>query len=148
MPLSQYTSQGFSVVYHGTYATNGTTTSILDNIKAGCSTSSIICATGYGSANPDILITIACGNCLSILGNQTALNVPRLVDGVYWHYTDGRSFGFSPSPKIKQVAGDTVDLNCTQRLSWHLISGLYGYRLGSLAALNGNPRYHKLILRK
>lgn len=90
-------------------------------------------------------MVVACGNCINILANKTALNDTKLVDGVYWYFTPNQSFGFSPSPIIQQDSADIYDDNIdNQRVSWHLDQGVGGYRLGILNPFSNN--YYKVIL--
>ena len=147
VPLSTYTAMGYTAVYEVTYATI-TVTSDLATVYNGCTAASMICVGGYDSLAPATLISVACGNCQSILGSQTTKNSPLLVDGIYWYYLVGSSFGYSPSSLINQDIADRQDTVCDQRLSWHLNSLHGGWRIGGITLLNFDTRYYKLILRK
>jgi hypothetical protein len=58
---------------------------------------------------------VSCGSCLDIL-IITELNKPRLVNGVWWYFTPGISFGFAPFSNIRQYDADVFDCNSNYQL--------------------------------
>lgn len=94
---------------------------------------SSLCIAG-GDPSTQVLITIGCAYCQSVLVNKTVANtsVLNINSGTYWYYTDSLSFGFSPTSTINQVTGmgDTFDLSDKERLSWNIDGINGGYRLG------------------
>jgi hypothetical protein len=132
--MNELLNQGFKTVYNQLYS-HVTTETILLNIKSQCNRDSIICVGGAYSNNNTLLL-VSCGSCLDIL-TTTPLIQPRLVNGAWWYFTPGRSFGFAPNSNIFQGSADHIDCgnaphtNCkdSNRLSWHL-NDMGGYRLG------------------
>jgi len=150
MQINELLNQGFETVYDQLYS-HGITNQELYDIKSKCNNESIICVGGSDGLNT--LLLVSCGSCLDIL-TTTELNTTRLVNGVWWYFTPGKSFGFAPSSNIRQSSADIFDCdsggyNCndSKRLSWHL-HGSGGWRLG---LLNNNAKtipsqYRKIIL--
>lgn len=137
---------GYSVVYKHAYNFI-TTKSQLDKIYNTCNKTSIICVGGLDSAQ-EILLVVSCSNCQKILSLSTEINKPMLINGAYWYYTPGYSFGFSPVFKINQNSADTEDEKNKERISWHLNESSGGWRLGSFVHLNDATNYYKVILKK
>ena len=138
-------NEGFNTVYNEFYS-HATTETILLNIKSQCNQESIICVGGADSYNK--LLLVSCGSCLDIL-TTTVINQPRLVNGAWWYFTPGISFGFAPDSNIVQEPYcDKYDPSNTKRLSWEL-EGTCG-RLGSLNTVaNTIPStYRKIIMLK
>jgi hypothetical protein len=81
---------------------------------------------------------------------ETVRNTPQLLNGAYWYYTlvttvpTQGSIGFAPTNIINQ---DSADFNTTgeQRLSWHLIADLGGFRIGDDTNLNESSTYLKQV---
>jgi hypothetical protein len=127
--------QGFKKVYDQSYSySHATTSDELNNIKSQCNPNSIICVGGANNINT--LLLVSCGSCLYIL-TTTILHQPILVNGAWWYFTPGYSFGFAPNSNINQYYADVFDcdsshINCKEsnRLSWHLMGADGGYRLG------------------
>ena len=71
----------------------------------------------------------------------TALDTPQLINGTYWYYTQNKSIGFSPTNIITQNPADNTDTSSPLRLSWHLLSGDGGWRLGATTWLNNSTDY-------
>lgn len=79
----------------------------------------------------------------------TPLNTPTLENGSYFYFTANQSIGFAPNSIINQGEADlensiTVDGACDAgngdlRLSWHLVSGVGGWRAGCSDSLNSSP---------
>jgi hypothetical protein len=116
-----------------------------------CEKNAIVCV-GGGSVkeSPDgeiFLDLVSCGDCNSI-SQKTEINKPKLINGAYWYFTPGFSFGWASESRISQekfkfdVANMTKD---EQRLSW-ILDGLNGGgRLGTLK-LENSKKYFKYIL--
>jgi len=119
---------------------NSITETDLNNIKTQCNQNSLICVGGADSNNN--LLLVSCGLCLDIL-STTIRNQPRFVNGAWWYFTPGYSFGFAPNSNIKQDFADGFDvisnnwsnLKDSNRLSWHL-DGTGGWRLGNIYLSN------------
>ena len=131
--INELLNKGFKKVYDQLYS-HAVTINELNSIKSQCNKDSIICV--GGADNYNTLLLVSCGSCLDIL-TTTPLIQPRLVNGAWWYFTPGRSFGFAPNSNIFQGSADHIDCgniphtNCkdSNRLSWHL-NGWSGYRLG------------------
>jgi len=81
---------------------------------------------------------------------ETVINTPQLLNGAYWYYTlvttvpyEG-SIGFAPTNSINQNSAD-YGTTGEQRLSWHLIENLGGYRIGDDTSLNYSSDYLKQV---
>jgi len=123
-------NQGFKTVYDQLYS-NKYIDPDLNNIKTQCNQNSLICVGGADGNNN--LLLVSCGSCLDIL-TTTIRNQPRFVNGAWWYFTPGYSFGFAPNSNINQDAADFFDCagsicQDSNRLSWHLPG--YGWRLGN-----------------
>ncbi|CAF0907647.1 unnamed protein product [Rotaria sordida] len=91
------------------------------------------------------LISLAAAGPASVLTLNTTWNQPQLFGQVYWYRTNGKSFGFSPLPTIRQTSADNEDLNSPLRLSWLLDQNIGGYRAGAIRSLPDNSMWHKVI---
>ena len=141
--ISDMKAQGYKVVYDYLY-NHDTTWSELNSIKATCSPQSVLCV-GGGPQNSDNLLLISCGNCQAVM-TPTQHNTPVLNNGAYWYMTNSLSFGYAPNSLISQDQADTIDTNVNTRLSWHIVPGNGGWRLGSLTGLNSDTNYRKIML--
>jgi len=103
--MNELLSQEFQTVYDQLYS-HVTINDEIMNIKAQCNQDSIICVGGADSFNK--LLLVSCGSCLDIL-TTTVTNQPILVNGAWWYFTPGRSFGFAPNSNIRQSNADTID---------------------------------------
>lgn len=82
----------------------------------------------------------------------TTLNVPQLINGTYWYFTDGQniyngigSIGFAPNNEINQNQADVIEWGTDPlRLSWHLNFDGGGFRLG-VEVLNYSTDYLKQV---
>ena len=144
-------SQGYQIFYDFPY-NHSTSLSELNAIKAKCLSDSVLCAGGAAKGSDNLLV-VSCGNCHSVL-SPTLTNQPVLINGAYWYLTEKKSFGFSPISSINQRSVDCYDCdsakcndcNDNKRLSWSLISGWGGWRLGKLSKLNYDNNYRKILL--
>ncbi len=141
--ISDMKSQGYRVIYDYLYS-HDTTWTELNAVKSTCTSQSILCA-GGASVNSDNLLVISCGNCLSIL-TPTQPNQPVLVNGAYWYFANNLSFGYAPNSIISQGQADTNDMGSNTRISWHIVPGNGGWRLGSKNSLNNDNNYRKIML--
>ncbi|CAF1033858.1 unnamed protein product [Rotaria sordida] len=104
-----------------------------------CHNHVLVAATFNGS------ISLAAAGPASVLTLNTIWNQPQLFGQVYWYRTNGKSFGFSPLPTIRQTSADNEDLNSPLRLSWLLDQNIGGYRAGAIRSLPDNSIWHKVI---
>ena len=80
---------------------------------------------------------------------ETVINTPQLLNGTYWYYTlstvvpNQGSIGFAPTSAITQEEADTNAGG--ERLSWHLVAGIGGYRIGDDTSLNNSTAYLKQV---
>jgi len=141
--INDLLNQGFKIVYDQFYSHN-TTYSELLAVKLQCNSNSIICVGGADTGSSNTLLLVSCGSCLDILTNTTA-NQPRFVNGAWWYFTNGLSFGFAPNSNIKQSYADVFDcdsnnMNCidSKRLSYQLHGGA-GWRIGNIYSFIPSP---------
>ena len=63
---------------------------------------------------------------------DTPINRPHEYNGVDWHLTEKKPFGFAPAGcEVAQDFADALDSQGEFRLSWHL-DGNDGYRAGNI----------------
>ena len=80
---------------------------------------------------------------------ETVINTPQLLNGTYWYYTlsttspNRGSIGFAPTSTITQNEADMTAGG--ERLSWHLIADIGGYRIGDDSSLNYSTAYLKQV---
>jgi len=131
-------NQGYELVYDQFYSYSTTNQQLYEIKNQQCNKESIICVGGADSN--DTLILVSCGSCLDIL-THTTLDKPKFVNGAWWYFTPGWSFGFAPTSNIRQYFYDCYDCSdcndnentCSDdnRLSWKLTYNP-GFRLGYL----------------
>lgn len=121
-------------------------TSEILNIRSQCNSNSIMCV-GGSKSNDLLLRLVACSNCLNVT-KQTLLNQPQFNGAAFWYFTPNKSFGFSPTNKIRQNIADDNDEASNLRLSWHLDVNDGGWRLGNLVRLNNDTIYFKKFFLK
>jgi len=148
--MNELLNQGFQTVYDKSYTETTKMKDELENVKSKCNKDSIICVGGADSLTNTLLL-VSCGSCWDIL-TITKKDQPRLVNGAWWYFTPGISFGFAPNSNILQDGNaDFYDkYTDPKRLGWHLDEGV-GCRLGTLTHNNspGIPStYKKIILLK
>ncbi|CAF3388524.1 unnamed protein product [Rotaria socialis] len=90
-------------------------------------------------------ISLATVGPASVLTLNTSWNQPQQFWQVYWCRKNGKSFGFSPLPSIRQTSADNEDLNSLLRLSWLLDQNIGGYRAGAIRSFADNSLWHKVI---
>ena len=135
--VASLTSNGCSVCYLQTYGTWTTS----NNIR-GC-TGPVLFVGGRATSSSSFTLG-AFDSSTSIL-TQTPLNIPHKSNGVYWHFTQSDSFGFSSVSYINQFKADIATTDGDARLSWHVDIPFGGYRLGSILDLNGATDYMKAV---
>ena len=140
LPFSYMSS--YSQVYNRPYS-YASSTSEINSIRNSCSASSILCVGCY-AAYSSYLTSVACGGCLQIT-QQTTMNTPNLVNGVYWYFTSSYSFGYSDTYSINQNSADIDSQSDASKISWHVDQGVGGWRCGSNTYLNGDNTYYKVI---
>ncbi len=146
-------TQGYSLVYNNPFS-HLTTSNELRAISSSCNENTIICV-GAGLNNSNTLMLISCGECRLVL-NFTQINRPVLINSAYWYFTEGYSFGYSPTSTIQQAKCDTYDLQNDQRLCLQLssmrrrdlnnVTG--GSRIGSNLNLDNDSSHMKMIYLK
>ena len=144
--LSSLISCGFSIVFNQPYSYECNSSDI-NSIRSTCSASNSLCFGCYNIADPNLILTIACGNCLDVT-QSTSLNTPNIYNGVYWYFTTGKSFGYSDVSIITQNSADNYYLSDTKKVSWHIDQNIGGWRCGAINSLNNdNITYYKIILK-
>lgn len=146
-------SSGYWLVYNNTYG-HISKSSEMDEIGKRCKGSTSLCLAG-GETGSDNLNLIACGNCFIIL-QRKLINKPILDSGVYWHFNQGNSIGFSDTSLIRQAQTNIQDCDASLSscpndniLSWRLDNSVAGgFRLGSIIWLNFDTNYRKYVFLK
>jgi hypothetical protein len=106
--------------------------------------STIICV-GGNRFDENHLRVLACANCFNVI-SQFLSNQPQFYEGgAYWHFRDGKSFGFAPIiDTMDQNSADLIGQSSNFTLSWHL-NGSGGGTLGTLTDLKDDTNYYKKI---
>lgn len=144
-------SNGMHSIYQRFYSIGTSSKDLSFLLNQSCSRSDSILCVGGGKVQDDhtaeiFIDLISCGNC-SLIAEITPINRPNLVNGAYWYFTAGLSFGFSPIYKITQNNYDTFNSTRDEkRLSWKIDApiGRGGGRLGTLK-LENSKKYYKYI---
>ena len=98
-------------------------------------------------------ITLAAAAPTAQVFTETVKDTPQLINGTYWYYTldvqyisgpNYGSIGFSPTNNISQNVAD-FGTSGPLRLSWHLVAGVGGYRIGDITELNSSTAYLKQV---
>jgi hypothetical protein len=131
-------NNGWTLHYEQTYGTpiGQSTTAIRPSGKY-----VILSGKAVGSAT----ILLAAAAPTAQVFTETVINTPQLLNGAYWYYTLSTTFpnqgsiGFAPTNSINQNSADYGNWTDPLRLSWHLVEGTGGYRLGDINRdTNGN----------
>ena len=148
VPEQTLRDNGWELFYEQTYSTvnSSTGSEFMPNGR-------FIIVTGK-SIGSNMLTTVAAAPTNSVF-TPTLRDVPQLINGTYWYYTPGRSFGYSPTDVILQEAADITGcdlflITCESdpsRLSWHLIPD-GGFRLGIAGWLNDDSSGGNLYLKQ
>ena len=118
-----------------------------------CDKNTIICVGGgrvqenFNRPTDTFIDLISCGECDSI-SKKTVINQPNLVNGAYWYFTPGFSFGFATDSRISQIQFRFDVVNMTKddrRLSWIIDGPNGGGRLGQ-QKLENTKKFYKYIL--
>ena len=145
MSLSYFTDRGYSIVFNRPYNYKSVSEDIL-SIRSGCSASSSLCVGCYNIADANNLVSMACGNCLSIT-KTTPRNSPNLYNRMYWYFTHRYSFGFSDVSVIDQNSADFLQPSNSKKVSWDMDTDSGGYRCGHILGLGDDKVYYKIILK-
>ena len=135
---------GYNIVYQVTYGTSSSTSDI-NNVRSGCTANSNLCVACYLGSDPNLLRTVACGNCYT-LTTQTSYDSPQYTNGAYFYFSSSLSFGFSENNQIYQNWADVLHQEADTRISWHLDHDIGGWRCGSQVWLNTDSSFYKLLL--
>ena len=135
-------NNGWTLFYEQTYGTaiGNTTTPIRPSGQY-----VILSGKAVGSSN----ILLAAAAPTAQVFTETVINTPQLLNGAYWYYTlnviggNRGSIGFAPTAAITQHEADTRA--GAERLSWHLIAGIGGHRIGDDTSLNHSSAYLKQV---
>jgi hypothetical protein len=104
--MNELFTKEFKLVYDQLYS-HSTTTEELNTVKSQCNQDSIIC--GGADSLKITLVLVSCGSCLDILTNNT--NQTRLVNGAWWYFKPGESFGFAPNSNIEINNWESADMS-------------------------------------
>ena len=133
---------GWSLCYQATYAVS------LGNTNAGalsgCGSSNLmLAARETGSSTILLLAQASFADVTFNVGNG---NTTHNANGVEWYYSPNYSWGFAQGgDTVSRGQCDTNGANGAQRLCWHTIAGVGGWRAGVNTNLNGSTSYEKLI---
>lgn len=136
---------GWTLFYQETYATR--ISSLATEIRP---SGKYVIFTGKAVGSSTLPVLAAAPT--SIVFTYTTKDVPQLINGTYWYFTDGAelpggvvgSIGFAPNNAIIQNQADMEEYLSPLRLSWHLNYSDGGYRLGDVY-LNGDINYLKQV---
>ncbi len=121
---------GWTLSYEQTYGTpNGQSTTAIRPSGQYV----ILAGKAVGSSN----ILLAAAAPTREVFTETVINTPQLLNGAYWYLTldtgyGQGSIGFAPTNSINQDSADFGNWTDPLRLSWHLMEGSGGYRLGDI----------------
>ena len=135
-----------SVAYLADY---GCTVCYLQTYGAATTSNNISSCTGPylfvgGRATSNSTFTLGAFDSSTSILTQTPINRPHQSNGVYWYFTQSKSFGFSRNARVIQYWYDVYDLDSDGRLSW-ILYGDGGARLGSIHDLYHSIDYMKAI---
>jgi hypothetical protein len=142
-------ASGWVVAYNHPYSRR-TTFAELAIIK-GMGKKVLVAAAKAGS---DVLYVAAMGDSDAVFAETHSTSKATLHNGAYWYNSQkegGRSFGFSPSEKIKLINPDMLDKASNLRLSWRTTASLGGfgagggYRAGDNISLETGEDWLKLV---
>ncbi|CAF1245212.1 unnamed protein product [Didymodactylos carnosus] len=141
--LSLSDLSNWHIVYETT-SLHQTTARELRDIANYCTNKRII--VGAIDAKSANVLTVAAIGPSEVLALHTPRNQPAEHDGVWWYLTPNRSFGFSPTSKIRQYRCDIEKSDGDKRLSWCLDGYHGGYRAGNIDCLTEITEWRKIIL--
>ena len=154
VPVANLSTYGYKMIMNEFYSFVVTNNYIQITIRSQCNKNSRLCIGGSDKTGTTLQL-LACGNCF-VITNPTVRNEPVLENGVYWYFTPGQSFGYSPVYEIYQINADIIDIpdiinkagtGGDKRLSWHTGRD-GGWRLGRTFYLNNSNDYKKMIFLK
>ena len=122
-------NNGWTLFYEQTYGTviGSTATSLIPSEQY-----VILAGKAVGSTN----ILLAAAAPTAQVFTATVRDTPQLLNGTYWYNTSGYSIGFAPTATINQDIADIEDISNPLRLSWHIVGGWSGWRLGAINFVN------------
>ncbi|TCI02911.1 PEP-CTERM sorting domain-containing protein [Corallincola luteus] len=136
---------GWSECYSATYATPMGTT--VDDELANCSGDYLMLAARRTGS--DVFEVLAAAGWDDVLTDTGAANndVTTTANGAEWYYADGWSWGFAGlGDDVNKFECDTAAASERDRLCWHTLNGVGGYRAGSYLGLNNSTDWEKVIL--
>jgi hypothetical protein len=93
----------------------------------------------------DMLTVVAGLNTSDLEQTSSISNATGPINGAFWYYVPGKSFGFAGSAVINLKTADTKDTGCDKRLSWHLDLGVGGWRAGCQTGLIESDEWRKIM---
>ena len=152
VPEQTLIDNGWTLFYEATYSTANSSTGSEFRPSG-----SFVIVTGK-SVGSNILNTVAAAPTAQVF-TETELDTPQLLNGTYWYYTPGESFGYSPTNVVFQVSADTTGCDselgnanaCASdpsRLSWHITEEDGGFRLGNAGWINSDVAGGNLYLKQ
>ena len=153
VPVANLSTYGYKMILNEFYSLAVTSEYIQTTLRSQCNKNSRLCVGGSDKTGTTLQL-LACGNCF-VITNPTVTNKPVLENGVYWYFTPGKSFGYSPVYEISQSNSDPIDTPVhnsgtggDKRLSWHTTGSNGGWRLGRTYSLDNSNDYKKMIFFK
>ena len=146
--MSYLRKNGMIPIYQGYYSNKISSLEISSMLS--CEKNSIVCV-GGGPVKENLmgdtyLDLVSCGDC-HLISLKTEINKPKLINGAYWYFTPGYSFGWASDSRISQDKFKYDIFNMTRdesRLSM-VVDGLNGGgRLGTLR-LENTKKFFKYI---
>ena len=150
--MSYLKKNGMFSLYQGYYSSKISSPEISSFLTGhgSCDQNTIVCAgAGPVKESPNgetFLDLISCGDCYSI-SLKTEINKPKLINGAYWYFTSGFSFGWASDSRISQEKFRFDAFNMLRdelRLSWIIDGPNGGGRLGTMK-LENTKKYFKYI---
>jgi hypothetical protein len=136
---------GWTECYSATYATS--LGSSAAGALSGCSGDYLMLAARR--TNSTVFEVLAAALWDDVLTDTGAANngVTHTANGSEWYYAEGWSWGFAGlGDAVRKYQCDTNGASERDRLCWHTIAGVGGWRAGSYTGLNGSTDWEKVIL--
>lgn len=140
--LSTVTGGGWTQCYSSTYGQ--ILGSTYDAALSGCSGSRLMLAARESGSST--LLLLAQAAYADVTFNTGTSNVTHNANGVEWYYGANFSWGFAQGgDSVSRSECDTNNTNAAQRLCWHTLSFVGGWRAGAATGLNNSGAYERLI---
>jgi len=137
----QLVSAGWELIYDAPYSDPTTSDDLFGHDNMG---ECILMGVREGG-NPHLMVA-AVANTADISEDTGSDTVAIESRGVYWYNRPGNAIGFSASSNIDLRPHDVLSpRDDPSRVSWHLDSGIGGWRAGTNTNLNDNEDYHKVF---